>query len=309
MFKRTRICTGLALAFGSGLFVGVAPALAQDATQRVEVTGSRIISPNAEAPSPLQIITAEDIKATGATNVQQLLLKNPTMGGAPTFSRTNSNFDTLNSGVAVVDLRNLGEERTLVLVNGKRFVAGVPGTSAVDLNSIPTDFIERIEILSGGASSMYGSDAVAGVVNIILKRDFQGFALDARVGRSSEGDNKENKFSLTWGANAEGGKGNVMVFFGATKQGAVYSRDRDGLGVDNISDAALTGLASDQFKYTTPFYSSFAPKGRFFINPGNSTASRTVEADGSIKPWSTNGPAGDGVGPDRPLPVRREGRL
>jgi iron complex outermembrane recepter protein len=298
MFKKTRICTGLALAFGSGLFIGVAPALAQDATQRVEVTGSRIMSPNAESPSPLQIITAADIKASGVTNIQDLLLKNPAIGGAATFSRTNSNFDTSNSGTAVIDLRNLGEERTLVLVNGKRFVAGIPGTSAVDLNSIPTDFIERIEILTGGASSMYGSDAVAGVVNIILKRDFQGFALDAQVGRSSEGDDKGNKFSLTWGANAEGGKGNVMAHFSATKQGSVYARDRSGLGIDNISDAAFTGEKSDIFKFTTPFYSSFAPKGRFFINPGNSTASRTVEADGSIKTFSTNGPAGDGVGAD-----------
>jgi outer membrane receptor protein involved in Fe transport len=298
MFKKTQICTALALAFGSGLFFGVSPAVAQDVPQRVEVTGSRILSPNAESPSPLQIITSREIMESGATNVQQLLLQNPTMGGAPTFSRTNSNFDTSNSGVAVIDLRNLGEERTLVLVNGKRFVAGVAGSSAVDLNSIPTDFIERIEILTGGASSMYGSDAVAGVVNIILKHDFQGLTLDARTGRSTYGDNKEHKISLTFGANADGGKGNVMAYFGATKQGSVYSRDRDGLAIDNISNAALTGDAADQFSYKTPFYSSFSPKGRFFVNPGNSTKSYTVQADGSIKPFSTNGPAGDGVNAD-----------
>ena len=139
MFKRTKISTGVLLALGGVLLAPMA-AQAQD-SQRIEVTGSRIRSVSADSPSPIQIITSQDIAQSGAVTLQDLLLKNPALGSLPTFSRTNSNFDNLNSGVSVVDLRNLGEERTLVLVNGKRFVSGVQGSSSVDLNSIPTDFI------------------------------------------------------------------------------------------------------------------------------------------------------------------------
>jgi iron complex outermembrane recepter protein len=290
MFKRTKISTAAVLAITA---MAGGTAIAQEATQRLEVTGSRILSLNADSASPLQVITGAEIRASGVTNIQDLLLRNPTVG-APTFSRTNSNFDVANSGVAVIDLRSLGEERTLVLVNGKRFVAGVPGTSAVDLNAIPTDFIERIEILTGGASSMYGSDAVAGVVNIILKRDFQGVSLDASIGQSSEGDDDKRKASITWGATADGGKGNVMAHFAVSKQGAVYSRDRDGLGIDNISEANFSGDVNDLFKFRTPFYSGFNPKGRFYTDNGTFI----VDPDGTIRAPSTNGPNGDGVNAD-----------
>ena len=247
MFKRTKVSTGVLLALGGALFAPLA-AQAQEA-QRIEVTGSRIRSVTADSASPLQVITAQDIAKSGAVNLQELLVKNPALGSLPTFSRTNSNFDVANSGVTTVDLRNLGEERTLVLVNGKRFVAGVPGSSAVDLNAIPTDFIERIELLTGGASSTYGSDAVAGVINIILKKDYEGLVLDASIGQSDHGDDKKQKIGITWGANAAGGKGNVMLHFGYSKQGAVYSRDRDGLATDNISNASLSGEVKDVLQF------------------------------------------------------------
>lgn len=305
MFKRTSINTGVLVALG---VLSVVPAAAQQGSQRVEITGTRIRSAAAESASPIQVISQREIAQSGAVTLQDLLTKNPALGSLPTFSRTNSNFDNLNSGVAVVDLRNLGEERTLVLVNGKRFVSGVPGSSSVDLNSIPTDFIERIEILTGGASSTYGSDAVAGVINFILKKDFEGLTLDASVGESSRGDDKKQKFSATWGANAAGGKGNVMLHFGYTKQGAVYSKDRNGLAIDNITDSALTGEVGDVFKFTTPFYSSFAPQGRVFwrepnpgydptqpVSPTNAqfnTPSRTFDANGNIVANNTNGAGG-----------------
>src|SRR5687767_1205845 len=141
----------------------VSPVQAQDpAIQEVVVTGSRIASGSIDSPSPLQVIGAQDIDATGAPNLQDILLKNPAFG-TPGISRTNSNFSTASAGAATVDLRNLGTARTLVLVDGRRFVAGIPGTSAVDLNTIPAQFIERVEVLTGGASAVYGSDAVAGV--------------------------------------------------------------------------------------------------------------------------------------------------
>lgn len=292
MFKRSRVCVGVLAALSGGLMVSPL-AYGQDA-QRVEITGSRIKSLSADSPSPLQVFNAEDIQSSGVINLQDLLLVNPTLG-TPAISRTNSNFATASSGVATVDLRNLGTARTLVLVNGKRFVSGVPGSSAVDLNSIPTDFIDRVDLLTGGASSTYGSDAVAGVVNIVYKRNFEGLLIDASKGISAKGDNKESKLSLTWGVNAPGNRGNLMVHLGYSGQGAVYSKDRDISAVDQFSKGAgVTGDPADIFVAQRPFYSSFAPQGRFFYT--GSGPSRTFDANGNLIPFSTNGPAGDGVG-------------
>ena len=296
MFKKSKVCSGVLLALGGGLTLAALPAFAQTA-ERVEITGSRIRSLAAESPSPLQVIGSAEIAASGAVNLQELLLKNPTFG-TPSISRTNSNFSTSSAGVSTVDLRNLGTARTLVLVNGRRFVAGVPGDSAVDFNSIPTDFIERVEILTGGASSTYGSDAVAGVVNVILKRNYSGVSLDASVGESGKGDDKKQKFSITFGSNSEGGKGNVMGHVAYSKQGAVFSRDRDISAVDQASVGAfITGDGDEFFDVRRPFYSSFAPQGRFFPALGTG-GSRTFDQQGNLKPFSTNGPAGDGVGAD-----------
>lgn len=293
MFKRTSINTGVLVALG---VLSALPTVAQQTDQRVEITGTRIRSAAAESASPIQVISQREIAQSGAVTLGDLLIKNPSLGSLPTFNRTNSNFDNLNSGVSVVDLRNLGEERTLILVNGKRFVSGVPGSSSVDLNSIPTDFVERIEILTGGASSTYGSDAVAGVINFILKKDFEGLTIDASVGSATRGDDRKQKIGITWGANAAGGKGNVMLHFGHSKQGAVYSKDRSGLALDNISNSALTGEVGDVFKYTTPFYSSFAPQGRVFFDtngPADGGAvNRTFDRNGNIIANNTNGAGG-----------------
>lgn len=293
MFKRNAM-SAAALAC---LTAAAMPALAQQQLERVEVTGSRILSVNAESAAPIQVMTAADIQASGVTNLQDLLLKNPTFG-TPSISRTNSNFSTSSAGVSTIDLRNLGIDRTLVLVNGRRYVSGVPGSMAVDLNTIPTDFIERVEVMTGGASSTYGSDAVAGVVNIILKRNFEGLNMDASVGQSWKNDDTLKKFGITFGANAAGGKGNIMAHFAVSKQGGVFSRDRDASAVDQISvGGGLTGEASEIFQAQRPFYSSFAPQGRFFYTNGAGTAtSRTFDANGNLIPFSTNGPAGDGVG-------------
>jgi outer membrane receptor protein involved in Fe transport len=257
---------------------------APTAMQRVEVTGSRIASPNAESPSPLQVLSAADIAASGATNLQQVLLENPTMG-SPAISRTNSAFQTASVGVATVDLRNLGTARTLVLVNGRRFVSGIPGESAVDLNSIPTDFIERVELLTGGASAAYGSDAVAGVVNIITKRNFNGLMLDAQAGQSYKQDDQKRKFSATFGTSNDDGF--LMGHLGYSRQGQVWSKDRDISAVDQNSKMISTGDPADAFIGTKPFYSSYAPQGRFF----HDTGSYTYDKAGNPIPFSTNGSA------------------
>ena len=302
MHKRTLLSTAAIAALG----LIASPAFAQEKAEqleRVEVTGSRILSLNAESAAPIQVLSAADIAASGVANLQELLLKSPVFG-TPAISRTNSNFSTSSAGVSTVDLRNLGSNRTLVLVNGRRYVSGVPGSTAVDFNTIPADFIERIEVMTGGASSTYGSDAVAGVVNVILKRNFQGMRLDAQVGVSEEGDDKKKKVSATFGMNGADGQGNLMINLSASQQGAVYSRDRDFAAVDQASRGAfVTGEVADIFTIQRPFNSSFAPQGRFFYQDGTRNANGalitrnfTYDAAGAQIPFSSNGPAGDGVG-------------
>lgn len=253
--------------------------------EQIIVTGSRIATTGLESPSPLTIVGAEEIDSSGVVNIQDLLLQNPAFG-TPTLSRTNSNFLTSSVGVATVDLRNLGVERTLVLVNGRRFVAGIPGESAVDLNAIPQQFIERVEVLTGGASSVYGSDAVAGVVNIIYKKDFEGIELGGQYGASSESDDRQTQFNLTMGTSTDDGRGRIMAHAGYTDQGEVLSRNRERSAVDQISRALLTGDPADMFIAERPFFSSFAPQGRFF------TGDTQFTFDGSnnlVEGWSTNG--------------------
>lgn len=266
-----------------------ATSVAQQALEEIVVTGSRIATTGLESISPLEIVSAEAIKQSGVANVQDLLLKNPSFG-TPPLSRTNSNFFTTSAGVANIDLLNLGADRTLVLVDGRRFVAGQPGGAAVDLNAIPTQFIERIDVLTGGASAIYGSDAVAGVVNFIYKKNFEGLEVDYQYGWSAEDDNKETQFSVTVGTNTADGKGNLMAHIGYTDQGAVYARDRKETALDMFYEAAFTGDEADALKARIPFYSSYAPQGRQFTANGPG-GGYTTDADGNLIPWSTNGSA------------------
>ena len=254
--------------------------------EKIEVTGSRLRSTDMQGFSPVQVIDSSDIDMSSVANIQELLLKNPAFG-TPGISRTNSNFSTASAGVATVDLRNLGSSRTLVLVNGRRFVAGVPGETSVDLNSIPTQFIERIEIMTGGASAVYGSDAVAGVVNIIYKKEFEGIEFDVQKGESSEGDSEETQVQFTMGTSSSDGKGNIMIHGAYTKQGAVYSRDRERSAVDQASlGAYFTGLPEDMFTPERPFYSSYSPQGRFFAGDTQYTYNQAGQL---VEGWSTNG--------------------
>ncbi len=275
------------------------PAWAQDA-QAVEdaptegaivVTGSRIRTDSTlTAPSPLQVVNEAAIEQSGVVNLQEVLLENPVFG-TPGISRTNSNFSTASAGVSTVDLRNLGTARTLVLVNGRRFVAGVPGSSAVDLNVIPTQFVDRIDILTGGASAIYGSDAVAGVVNIVYKENFEGIELGGQIGMSEEGDDVRRQLNLTTGGNFGDGRGHFVTHLGYSKEGSVFSRDRTRSAVDQASTGAFfTGDPADFFTIRRPFFSSFAPQGRFFRAPG--VTAGTFNANNEFIPgFSTNGTA------------------
>ena len=144
---------------------------ADDVTDTIVVTGSRIPRPDLTAVSPITVVSYEDVEFQGATMVEELLNRMPQV--APSQGAFTSNGAT---GTATVDLRNLGAQRTLVLINGRRLAPGDPFSPDPDINLIPTSLLKRVEILTGGASSVYGSDAVAGVVNFILDTDLDGLA-------------------------------------------------------------------------------------------------------------------------------------
>ena len=276
-----------------------------EALEQLFITGSRIARSALTAPTPLVVLDSADISIGGEINISEFINQLPA-AGVPDISRTNSNFFNNASGLATIDLRSLGIERTLILVNGRRFVGGVPGTPAVDLNAIPTEMIERAEVITGGASAVYGSDAVSGVVNFILKDDFEGFQASARFGVSDEGDNEETDVSLMAGGNFADGKGNAIAFIGYTNQKAVFSRDRERTELDALTPFFFGG---GPFGQERPFRSSFPPQGRFDVNGTGSTGDDfTFNANGQLQPcFSTNGGtapatcgafAGQEIGPD-----------
>ena len=257
--------------------------------QPIVVTGSRIASPTVESAAPLQIVDDAVIDESGVTNIQEVLLENPVFG-TPGLSRTNSAFLTSGTGVATVDLRDLGSDRTLVLINGRRVVGSLAGSATVDLNVIPTQFIERIDILTGGASSLYGSDAIAGVVNFVYKQDFEGIEANAQYGITEEGDDARYQTNITAGANVAGGDGNIMVHFGYSNEDGLASRQRANTRIDDLDSIYFGG---DFGVPTEPFFSSFPPQGRFITSNGTFT----FDSDGNLQNgFSTNG--NGTIGPD-----------
>ena len=161
-----------------------------EALQEIIVTGSRIAAPNEVSTSPIQVVTAKDIQVYGKTDISDLinLLPQNFNNDLGQDLGNGSSGLTTAGGVATADLRGLGPGRTLVLIDGRRLGVGSPNTAisqpAPDLDQIPAGLVQRVELVTGGASAAYGSDAIAGVVNFIMKRDFQGFQLDGQYGEN-----------------------------------------------------------------------------------------------------------------------------
>lgn len=220
----------------------------------IVVTGSRIPQPNLTTTSPVTQVTGEDIDVQGVTRVEDLVNQLP-----QAFAAQNSTVSNGASGTASVDLRALGPDRTLVLIDGRRMGYGSPNDTAADLNQIPGQLVERVEVLTGGAAAVYGSDAIAGVVNFIMRKNFQGLQIDAQYGfnqhnndydgpgnlrRVLEGraagnpsqfkipdDNVMDGFSrevtIAMGVNAPDGRGNLTAYAGWRKNNKILGRDRD----------------------------------------------------------------------------------
>jgi outer membrane receptor protein involved in Fe transport len=193
--------------------------------QVIQITGSRINRPTLTSSIPITSLGVQDLTTTGNTSLGDTLNQLPQL--TATFSQANSTRFIGTAGINALDLRGLGNSRTLVLVNGRRQMTATPGVERVDVNTIPTDLIERVDIVTGGNSAIYGSDAVAGVVNFVLKRNFDGIRLRGQGGISSRGDRGSYFASLTAGKNFGGGRGNVAVAAEYAKQNTLYFTHRD----------------------------------------------------------------------------------
>jgi len=192
---------------------GAVSAVAEGEGPAIIVTGSRIVrDANERAPSPVQTVSVEQVRSTGVIDVTEALREIPALSASITIADSLERGDEgAGVGQATLDLRGMGAERTLVLVNGKRHVSGVTGTQIVDVASIPAALIDRVEVLTGGASAIYGADAVTGVVNYVLKEDFEGIDVSGQMGISSRGDGATRDVQALVGRNFAGGRGNITV--------------------------------------------------------------------------------------------------
>lgn len=210
-------------------------AVAQDssggvaAMQEVTVTGSRIKRQDLEGVGPVAVLDAEYIAATGVTSTE-ILLQRMSVSSGVAGNQTNAYWTGGGWGTAQVNLRGLGANRTLVLLNGRRVVYGGTGAnSAVDLNMIPTSLIERIEVLKDGASALYGADAVAGVVNIVTRTNFEGLDFSTKYGQTTKSDGEELNASVTFGVASD--KGSLMAALSYTETQDVNMADRQACGL------------------------------------------------------------------------------
>lgn len=175
--------------------------------ERVEVTGSRILREGAIAPAPVTVISGDQLVNSGAVNIGEALNNLPALGS--TYSMANSGRFIGTAGLNILDLRNMGTDRTLVLVNGKRHVSSSAGSQSVDTNTIPSVWIERVEIITGGASAVYGADAVTGVVNFILKDNIEGLDVSLTRGFADLNSYNNKKATFSYGSNFNDDRGNA----------------------------------------------------------------------------------------------------
>lgn len=236
-----RLSLALAQALGAGIVLsmaGIPSALAQEVAQapqkieKIEVTGSNIKRIAGEGALPVQVITRKDIERTGATSTEQLLQTVSVAVQGNTNTVAASGSGATSGGVSGASLRGLGSQRTLVLINGRRISSGGTATDSVtvDVNSIPLAAIERVEVLKDGASAIYGSDAIAGVINFILRRDYQGAEVSVEYG-ASPGSGSSGDTTRATGAFGVGDLGqdryNFMLIGNYQKERALFGRDRD----------------------------------------------------------------------------------
>lgn len=251
-----------------------------DTGQAIVVTGSRIARPEGDSPNPVISFGAENIEQSGRTNLTDLLVESSALVASTTSrdsSGSTAGFGAV--GINLLNLRNLGTDRTLVLVNGRRHIAGVSGSASVDITTIPNDLVERIDILTGGVSAIYGADGVSGVVNFVLKRDFEGISARGQIGISEQGDAGNRYGSITAGTNFADDRGNIAVSYEYDINDRLTGTDRR-VGGDPFSTFSLVRNPAD-------FPDDPAVFDRILLNNlryADSSTNGAIDVDGDLVP-------------------------
>ncbi len=277
MFKTNKKASAWTLAFAAiatAGSLGTAPtALAQEqALEEVIVTGSRIRRPGLNSSSPITTIGLEDIEFTQDVEVEKILRDLPS-----TIPGDGENVNNGTDGVSTVNLRGLGPERNLVLINGRRLTpANFRGRA--DISTIPTSLIERIDIITGGASAVYGSDAVAGAVNVVLKNNFEGFDLRVNNSTTAENDADMDNISLTLGSALEGGRGNVALNVSWSEREPLLLGQRDigQVGIQTSNGAGYSEFLAGEGAVPSPIAGCDGPDS---VATGGSTTSMPTRAN------------------------------
>jgi len=255
--------------------------------EEVVVTGSRIRQSEQNVANPVTTFTAETIQQSGRTDLADFLSQTPALVGSITGDLTagsNPNFGEV--GLNLLDLRHLGVDRTLVLVDGRRHVSGLAGSAAVDIDAIPTDLLKSVDVLTGGASAIYGADGVSGVVNFIQRRDFEGLSIRGQGGISGEGDGQNTFVALTAGMNFSDDRGNIAIAYEYSADDRVDELDRDYLRpptsralYQNQDDLDDDPNVPDLVPYNDGRYADSAPNGAVDVDFDFAS---DFEGDGSV---------------------------
>ncbi|WOI36560.1 TonB-dependent receptor [Alteromonas sp. CI.11.F.A3] len=274
MFTNSKLAKSvrLACAFGAVSTISFSGAVAAqeaeeaaDSVEKIEVTGSRIRRTDIEGANPVTVMSRVDIEKFGITSIGDVLQAIPSAGSA-----INTNNNNGGNGTTTINIRGIGSNRTLVLVNGKRWSPGLTGS--VDLNNIPASIIERIEVLKDGASAVYGSDAVAGVVNIITRQDFEGVHASGYIGQYDEGDGNKEQWDIGFGAAND--KGNVYFNVSYVEEEATLAGDRA------ISSVPTFGTPEGFGGSSAP------PQGRFWtFDQADVGYNEQGNNAGGLEPW------------------------
>ncbi|HEY7884518.1 MAG TPA: TonB-dependent receptor [Cellvibrionaceae bacterium] len=257
------------LALAIGVASTAAPLLAQaqadvdpresQMLEEILITGSRLTTPTGmNTPTPVAVLNAEDYELAGTQNIEQLLLDSPQFAGN---QLEGPNANTVQAGqpigVSTLNLRNFGASRNLVLVNGRRFAITGPGMTT-DINTIPAALIERTEVVTGGSSAVYGSDAITGVVNFIMKEDFEGVALDVQSSWDMPTKTPTYNIDLTFGTNFDEDRGNITASLGYMDRNGFTTNERGGFVAQTLSDACVT---LDSYSPDSPGTTLTVPSG------------------------------------------------
>lgn len=268
----------IAMLSGSAAFAQATTAATDAAeVETIVVTGSLIKNPNLERAAPVSVTTASEIELRGSNNAESILREIP--GVVPSIGSAVNNG---NGGASFVDLRGLGSNRNLVLLDGNRMTpAELQGR--FDLNNIPVALLERVDVLTGGASTTYGADAISGVVNFITRRDFSGVELSVNTGLTQAGDGRNLRADLTIGTNLDDGRGNVVLSLGYQDVDGVYQGDRD-FSIENLD--SYLGIVGGSGTATPSRFTLARIGTRQMNQAGTDFSNSSLYAPYNYNPWN-----------------------